>query len=105
MLMWSALAGNHRSGAQLGGLLCSSCASSQPGWTRVIPRETVRDLQALQREGLDGAAFLSTDEGAEDEAESAELEALLRWYLRYILEVPLDTAAILDRVRAASGGR
>ena len=91
--------------AQLGGLLCSSCASSQPGWTRAIPRETVRDLQALQREGLDGAAFLSTDEGAEDEAESAELEALLRWYLRYILEVPLDTAAILDRVRAASGGR
>ncbi len=84
--------------AQLGGLLCSSCGSRQPGWTRAIPRETVRDLQALQREGLDGASLLSTDEG-----ESAELEALLRWYLRYILEVPLDTAAILDRVRAASG--
>ena len=86
--------------AQLGGLLCSSCASSQPGWTRIIPRETARDLQALQREGLDGAASVSTDEG-----EAAELEALLRWYLRYILEVPLDTAGVIDRVRAASGGR
>ena len=84
--------------AQLGGLLCSSCASAQPGWTRAIPMQTVRDLQALQREGLDGADYLSSDE-----AESAELEALLRWYLRYILEVPLDTAAILDRVRASSG--
>ena len=84
--------------AQLGGLVCSSCSSAQPGWTRQIPRGTVRDLQALQREGLDGAASLSADEGA-----SGELEALLRWYLRYILEVPLDTAAILDRVRAAAG--
>lgn len=86
--------------AQLGGLLCSSCASGQPGWARQISRGTARELQALQREGLDGADSLSGDQ-----AELAELEALLRWYLRYILEVPLDTAAILDRVRAASGVR
>ena len=78
--------------------MCSSCSAAQPGWTRQIPRGTVRDLQALQREGLDGADSISVDGNS-----SAELEALLRWYLRYILEVPLDTAAILDRVRAAGG--
>ena len=86
--------------AQLGGLLCSSCATAQPGWTRPIPRETILDLQTLQRDGLDGAASITGGE-----AESVELESLLRWYLRYILEVPLETAAVMDRARAASGAR
>ena len=86
--------------AQLGGLLCSSCTSTQQGWTRPIPRETVDDLRILQRHGLDGAGQISISE-----SESVELETLLRWYLRYILEVPLDAVAILDRVRAAAGTR
>ena len=86
--------------AQLGGLLCSACGTAQQGWTRTIARETVRSLRLLQGEGLDAADRISSDA-----SESRELEAMLRWYLRYILEVPLDTAAILDRVQAASGAR
>ncbi len=86
--------------AQLGGVLCAACAPTQHAWTRTIQRGTLNDLQILQREGLGGAGLISSQE-----SESAETEALLRWYLHYILEAPLDTAVILDRVRAASGVR
>ncbi len=86
--------------AQFGGLLCSSCSPSQRQWTRPLPPETARAIRDLQRDGLDGAASLGSDQ-----EQAAGLEALLRWYLNYILEAPLDTAAVLDRVRAASMSR
>ncbi len=86
--------------AQLGGMLCGACRSGQQAWTRPVSRETLHDLTALQREGSDAAARLSTREDA-----AADCEALLRWYLIYILEAPLETAAVLDRTRATLGPR
>ena len=81
--------------AQWGGAFCAKCRSTQPGWTRPAPLQTLRDLRLLHLRGLDGAVQLSSDE-----SDSAELEALLRWYLRYVIEAPLDTAVMLDRFRA-----
>ena len=83
--------------AQWGGACCAGCRSSQPEWTRPTPWPTLRDLRLLHLHGLDGAAQVSTRE-----QDSAELEALLRWYLRYVLEAPLDTAVMLDRFRASA---
>lgn len=80
--------------AAWGGLLCAACRSGQEGAERPVSAEALRALLLLQRRGLAAVQDLSLEEAA-----AREVEALLRWYLTYLLERPLETAVFLDELR------
>ena len=83
-------------GAALGGAVCSSCRTEQWEAMRPLSSEALAALRLLQQRGLDAAEDPMLDgEGPV----GSELEALLRWHLRYILERPVETVAFLDQLR------
>lgn len=81
-------------GAPWGGALCPACQASQREGTRPLSADALRALRLLQRRGFLAAADASLASPVGD-----EIEDLLRWYLRYLLERPLETAAFLDELR------
>ena len=81
-------------GAAWGGILCDRCRAGQEG-TRSLSPEALRYLLALQRRGF-GAL---SDSSLIAAAPWHEVEGLLRWYLSYLLERPLETATFLDALR------
>jgi hypothetical protein len=63
---------------------------------RPLSSEALAALRLLQQRGL-GAAEDPTLDG--EGPVGSELDALLRWHLRYILERPVETVAFLDQLR------
>jgi DNA repair protein RecO (recombination protein O) len=86
-------------GAQTGGVVCSGCRRLGQEWLRAVSPRALEALRLLQRRGLEAAKAPVLAEAAV----ASELEALLRWYLHYILERPLETIVVLDQLRAGRG--
>jgi DNA repair protein RecO (recombination protein O) len=77
-----------------GGVICPECATKQP-YSRSITVNALKVLRFLQNQGYDTIARLKLPQ-----ALSLELNAILRGYLRYLLERELKSAAWLDELRA-----
>lgn len=80
--------------AAWGGLLCEGCRLGQEA-ARPLSAAALGALRLLQRQ-----RFAALEEPSVVALAAGEMEDLLRWYLSYLLERPLETAAFLDELRA-----
>lgn len=85
-------------GAAWGGVVCVSCRAENREWMRPLPPEVLAALQLFQRRGMDAVGDPSLTESV-----LSEVEALLRWYLHYVLDRPLETVVFLDQLRSGRG--
>lgn len=77
-----------------GGMVCGDCRLTQ-AYTYPLSLGALRALRSLQDVDWAAAADAEPDAGA-----SREIEAVLRYYLRYLLEREIRSAAWLDVMRA-----
>ena len=78
-----------------GGVLCPDCSQSQP-LTRPVSVDALKVLRFLQNSDYDTTAKLKMNPEL-----SHQLEAVMRGYLKYLLERDVKSAAWLDSLRGA----
>ncbi|MFC2019397.1 DNA repair protein RecO [Chloroflexota bacterium] len=84
--------------ASAGGMLCSTCRRSHPH-VGSLSVNALKVLRFLQGNEYGAVSKLEIDAGL-----SEELEGVMRYYLRYLLERDVKSAAWLDDLRRQMGG-
>jgi len=79
--------------ALVGGVLCPQCGTGQPA-ARPVSLEALRYFRHFQR-----SDFAQASRADPPQAVLSELEALLQYYLTYILERSLNTPGFIEKVR------
>ena len=83
--------------AETGGVLCPRCGEGRPG-ARPVSMEALKYFRHFQR-----SAYPQASRARPSPAIQAELEALLQYYLTYLLERGLNSPAFIREVQRTSG--
>ena len=84
--------------ARSGGVVCQNCVDSHSAWVRTVNADVIESIRLIQQNGINTIGKVNFTEDL-----LSDLEMLIRWYLNYVLDRPIEALSFLDQVRSTKG--